>query len=76
MCPKCGEIFHKRWHKQYRDDKKIRHVFKDFKILTIKTFVSRVKWNNFLNSFVGYLKVIGSHVLGINKSYLVIVKKQ
>lgn len=75
MCPECGKVFHKRWHKQYRDEKKIRHVFKDFKILTIKTFVSRVKWNSVLSSFVGYLKVIGSHVLGINKSYLVIIKK-
>ncbi len=75
ICPKCGEIFHKRWHKQYRDEKKIRQVFKDFKILTIKTFVSRVKWDSILSSFVGYLKVIGSHVLGINKSYLVVIKK-
>lgn len=75
ICPKCGEIFHKRWHKQYRDEEKIRHVFKDFKILTIKTFVSRVKWNNILSSLVWYLKVVWSHVLGINKSYLVIIQK-
>lgn len=75
ICPKCGEVFHKRWHKQYRDEKKIHHVFKQFKILTLKTFVSRIKWVSFFTSLVGYLKVVWSHVLDINKSYFVIIKR-
>ncbi len=74
-CPKCWEIFHKRWHKQYRDEKKVHYKFKAFKILTIKTFVSRVQWETIFDSLMWYLKVIWSHILDINKSYLVIIKK-
>lgn len=76
LCPKCGEIFHKRWHKQYRNEEKIFHTFKKFKILKIATFVSRVQWTSFFSSLIWYLKVIWSYILNINKSYVVVIKKE
>ena len=75
ICPECWKIFHKWWHKQYRDTQKIKRTFKNFKIVTLRTFVSRPAWSTFLQGIIWYLKFIWSRILNINKSYLVILKK-
>lgn len=76
ICPNCWEIFHKRWHKQYWDKKIITNNFNIFETILLKEFVSRVKWKNIITNIIGYIKYFWSHILNLNKSYLVILKKE
>lgn len=76
MCPNCSETFHKWWHKQSWTDEKIKLKFKNFEIILLTEFVSRPKWTNIINGFIWYLKYFWWYLLNVNKSYLVILKKE
>ena len=80
ICPKCWEVFHKWWHKQYWDDNKIKLIFSEFKIVLTKEFFNRYTWNNFIEKVAWFSmyfirKLINTMVDLDWKNYLVILKK-
>ena len=80
ICPKCWEVFHKRWHKQYWDDKKVKKIFNNFQIIEFKEFFSRYIWESILSNAIGYIMFIIRKFLDKiidldNKTYLLILKK-
>lgn len=66
ICPKCWEIFHKWWHKQYWDEKKIKNIFKDFNIIYLKSIVIG---NSCLNIF-GKIEFFAKYMLNYLTKHL------
>jgi len=80
ICSNCWEVFHKWWHKQYWDEKKILNTFKEFNIIYSKEFFNRYTWKTILENIIWWIMFVLRNILNKfinieNKSYLVILKK-
>ncbi len=80
ICPHCWNVFHIYWHKQSRDDSKIKEKFSKFEIVKIIEFFSRSPWRSKLDKIVGYyyffLRTLFNSIFDIYwKTYLIVLKK-
>lgn len=80
ICPECWEVFHKRWHKQYRDEQKIKETFNKFQITKIEESFVRYVGKGVLDNLIWYVLFIIRNLfdkvtpLG-NKTYFLMFKK-
>jgi ubiquinone/menaquinone biosynthesis C-methylase UbiE len=81
FCPSCENKFHKWGHKQYWDKKRVENIFKGFEIVEAKTFFTRYRGENVLESLFGWVMWIARTFLKkVTKidgaTYLIVLKNK
>ncbi len=81
FCPYCKAKFHRWGHKQTWNETKIKNVFKDFQIETIKIFFTPYQGNNLKEKFLGKMMwiirtIIGKFIFLKGGNYLIILEKK
>lgn len=80
FCPKCKTAFHKWGHKQSWNIEKIKAVFGQLEVISLKEYFVRFEGKNFIEKIVGYVffvmrNVANKFITVSNRSYLIILKK-